>query len=45
MKGLASGSSEGLILKGQVLANSEEKEVERVSERRGSLARGLVLGY
>ena len=33
MKHLASRSSEGLILKGQVLTRSEEKEVESFREK------------
>ena len=42
MKSLASGSSEDLILKGQVLISLEEKGVGRVSEKRGSLLGALV---
>ena len=38
------GYSEGLILKRQFLTSSEEKEVGRVSEKRGSLARELFCG-
>lgn len=42
MKGLASGSPEDLIFKGQVLINSEEKRARRISEKRGLLVGELV---
>lgn len=43
MKGLASGSSEDLILKERILTNSEEKGVGTVSGEKGNLPRKLVL--
>lgn len=42
---LSSGSSGGLILKGQVLISSKEKGVGKVLEKRGSSVGEFILGH
>ena len=44
IKCLVSVSSEGLILKGSILTSPEERVVMRISEKKGKIGEGIIMG-